>query len=208
MRTIRTFMCINLIAVAFSTGCSDSGKKPGVELPEELTVEKLREVAKEQPHLARASVREAMRSEELTEEQKRAVMRNARRVMMERIGERIDEYENAPEDQKEAVLDRHIDEFAKMREQWAKDREARRKEREANGETEEQQRESMRWRFTGGQTRGQRKARSESRNPEASVRRISYFQKMRSRAEARGIEMPGRGGPGGSRGGGDRGGRG
>jgi hypothetical protein len=73
----------------------------------------------------RGAIWERMRDQNLTDEERERLHENMRTLMMEGMEERIDEYENAPEDQKEAVLDKQIDEWVARREEWRKRREAR-----------------------------------------------------------------------------------
>lgn len=179
----------------------------GPIVPEELTVEAIKEQVKEDPMKVMDRMRDAQRDENLTEEQKRRIRRNGRAVMMEEMDKRMDEYFAATDEaEKNAILDRQIDEFQKMREVWRKRREEREAEREAKGEDAEGDRGGPPWR-RGPQTREQRQNRSEGRSPDAMAKRMTYFMAMRARAQARGIEMGGPGGRGGRRGGGGRGGR-
>ena len=111
------------------------------------------------------------------------------------LNERVDEYYDAPESKRQAMLDRHIDEFAQRREQ----RETRRREREDERNNNEAGENRQRPRFASA-TRQERKLRSESRNPDQTARAMVYFNNLRARAAERGIGMPGRG-PGRSGGG-------
>ncbi|MEE8170354.1 MAG: hypothetical protein V3T70_07385, partial [Phycisphaerae bacterium] len=145
-------------------------------------------------------VRDALSSDELTDEQKRIVVDNMREAREESMNERVDEYFSASEADKPAILDRQIDEFQKRREEW----ERRRREREASekdGDADEENDRDQFRRFFGSQTQEERKSRSEGRNPDYRARRMSYFRDMRERMQQRGIEMP-RWGGGRGRGGG------
>jgi hypothetical protein len=151
-------------------------------------------------------MRDTFEREDLSDEQRQQARRNMREVFRSMMGERVGEYLDAPPDDKVAVLDRHIDEWTKRMDDWRKQRERRRAEREQQGQdgdsAEEQQRREH-WRRGMGSTE-QRKARSESRSPDETARRMVYFSAMRQRMQERGIESPmgrGRGGGGQGRGG-------
>jgi hypothetical protein len=204
-------------------GLFSSEESKGPKVPENLTVESIKQKIVEDSGAAMRTVRETMENEELTDEERRAARRNIGRAWMELMDERITEYENAgTEEEKNAVLDRQIDEFIENMKKMRESREERRKQRETerkeNGQEDmtdaeraERRQERMKQRM--GATKGERKARSESRSAESMARRANYFKSMRQRAEQRGIEMPRYGGRGGRSGdrssgrGGDRGGR-
>ncbi len=173
-------------------GRSDSADaKP--KLPEELSVESLKKQITEGEGRIGETMRKTFQRDDLTDEQRRLAGRNMRRVWTDMMDERIDAYNNAPEDQKEAVLDKQIDEFIERMERMREDRARRQKEREASGEepeTDEQRRERFRS-YRGSQTREQRKSRSEARSPDESARRMAYMMTARKRMQERGIEMPG-----------------
>lgn len=84
------------------------------EVPVEQRFEKMREFREQE--------------QDLPEEEREKLHEGMRDMMMEEMSKRIDEYENAPEDQKVAVLDKQIDEFVAMRERWRADAERRRAE--------------------------------------------------------------------------------
>lgn len=182
-------------------------------LPEDLTAEAMRKQAKEDPGALFAKGREVREREDLTEEQRREAGRNMWRAMMGVMDERVDEYYTAAPEQQNEVLDRHIDEWTERMKEWEKRREEwRRGERddERTDEEREQERRERARRWMGA-NREERKARSESRDPDAMARRMGYFMAMRKRATERGIDLPGPGGPRGregGRGGDRRGGRG
>jgi hypothetical protein len=170
-------------------------------LPKEYTVEALKAKV-DDPGAMMGTVREAMRSEELTDEQRRELMGNMREVWRQTMLARVDEYYSAPPEEQVAVLDRHIDRFVEQMKQW----EERRKELEKNGELD---RERMGQMFTP-PTQQERKERSENRNPDQLARTMAYFMAAQSRMSERGIKMPGgfggRGMGGGGPGAGRRGG--
>jgi len=140
--------------------------------------------------------RNAMRDESLTEEQRREMFEKMREAREAEMDQRVAEYFGATEEERVAILDKHIDEFEARRREW----EARRAEREAEegddrGEREEsreERREQWRERMRS-QSQAERKERSESRNPDQQGQRMAYFSAMRSRMESRGIQPPGGG---------------
>ncbi len=174
-------------------------------LPEELSVASI----KSQMSEGSDQLRQTMRAQEdLTDEQRQELRRNMREAMGSMMTERVDEYYAAAPEEKDAVLDQHIDEFQERMKEWRKRREERRQEQ---GDDADQERNREEWRERmrgqrGGGTSEQRKSRSESRDPDQMVRRMSYFQALRRRMTERGIEMPGGRGGWGRGGGGPRGG--
>lgn len=181
-------------------------------LPEELRLETLRKNAESDPGAMRTTMMNSFRRDDLTEEQRREARENMRTVFEERLDNNINEYFTASEEDKTVVLDRQIDEFQKQMEEWRgqmeemrKEREARRAEREKNGEKADDERDEGARRWAGPQTREERKARSESNNPDKMAKRFAYFNAAQKRMTERGIETPfgrgGFGGPGGGQGG-------
>ncbi len=180
-------------------------------LPEDLRLRTLQKKAQEGPATLVETMMNTFDRDDLTEEQRRQAMRNMREIRRAETEKRVNEYFSAPEKEKQAVLDRHIDEmlenFEKMRESFEERRqqwEERRRERE-DTQDDEAARQERRRRMIG--TAEERKARSEGRDPDMMGRHIAYRQAMRSRMQERGIEMPmgsgrrgGPGGPGGGRG--------
>lgn len=179
-------------------------------LPEELTAASLAKQAEEDPGKLVETMMNTRRRDDLTEEQRRQARRNVRTLWQSQMDERVDEYFAASDEEKNAVLDRQIAEtmerMESMRKIWEQRRKEREQERKESGQDDESEQDRRR-RWGGSQTRDERKARSEDRDPDSSARRMAYFQAMRKRAEEQGIQMFGRGGPGG-RGAGGRGGRG
>jgi len=174
--------------------------KAASTLPPEFSVESLKAKA-EDPGAMMTTVREAMRRDDLTDEQRQELRQNMGQVWRETVQARVDEYFNAPPEEQTSVLDKHIDQLMAQMAEWEKRREEMERTRE-----EDRQRV--------GQTFGQasqqeRKERSEARNPDSMARAMAYFGAVRNRMSERGIKMPqgfggrGLGGPGG--GGGRRG---
>ncbi len=147
---------------------------------------------------------EAMRQPDLTDEQRDELRRKMREAFEVRMAANVDEYFDAPEEERVVILDRHIDEMEKERARM----EERRRERGEREEPPPGEREagptSRPRRDPGEMTPQERKTRSETRNPDESARRMAYFHAMRARMAERGIQPPqgpgGRGGPGGPRG--------
>lgn len=160
-------------------------------LPEELSVASLREQAEKDRGSVFTTMRETADREDLNDNQRRQAQRNMRTAMRSMADERVDEYFAADQSEKNAILDRQIDEFAERMKGWEQRRKERQREREARGEenTDESRRNWMR-RGRGAQTREQRKSRSEGRDPDKSARRSAYFSAVQKRMQERGIESP------------------
>jgi uncharacterized membrane protein YgcG len=226
--TVGTVVLLGAVGVWAYTGYTG---EPKSTLPKELQVEALKQNV-EDPGKMFDKMREVRNREDLSEEQQRELRDNFRTVFEERMNQQMDQYFTAAPEAQVDLLDEQIDRFTeqagdweKRREEWQKEREAREKERAKNGETregesEEDRRESWRNRAAN-MDRGERKERSETRDPDQMGRRMAYFSALQKRAAERGVQMPsfgrggrdagsGRGGPGGggSRGGGPSGGRG
>lgn len=176
-----------------------------VKVPKELTVDALKASATD-PQKAMETVREAFHREDLTEEQRHQVARNAHTVREAVMDERMDEYFKAGPDEKNAILDQQIDEFQKLRETWEQRRREREKERaaeKASSTDDERERDRGprdRGRFSRPQTQQERKERSEARSPDQRGRQMAYFNALRKRMADRGLQTPrfgsrGRGGP-------------
>lgn len=173
----------------FSSGDASTGAEQS-----RLSVESLK---KTNP----ADFMKLMRAEDLTDEEREELRRNARQARMERMREAMNEYFTAPEDQKVAILDRQIDEWVEMRK--------RMRERMEEDPPSEEERQKWRERM---QSRmfpsfEERKERLETAQSESRSRMMAYFAAARSRAQKRGLEMSGgRGGWGRPRGSGGPGG--
>jgi len=202
-RTPQTWIITGLCAAVLggSAWAVFRGPRPkagGVAIPPELSVDSLK-ARVEEPEKLRETIRDTMRRDDLTDEQRRQIAENMRTVWQEEMQKRVDEYFAASEEEKNAVLDRQLDEWRERMKEW----EQRRKEEEKkDGEKE---RADQRQRFAGmfgQQSREQRKERSETRDPDRAARQMAYFMAMRNRAAERGINMPMgpgggfRGGPG------------
>jgi hypothetical protein len=175
------------------------------DLPSEYSVAALQKETKN-PEQAMETVGGLMRRQDLTEEQRHEAFQNLRKVREARFEENIDEYFAAAPEEKDAVLDRHIDEFQefmkemeKHRDEWRRAREQERQNQNQNGnqnQSDESRRDRWQSRF---RTREGRQQASEGHDPDRMARRMSYFSALRKRMSERGIEMPGppgRGRPG------------
>jgi pyruvate/2-oxoglutarate dehydrogenase complex dihydrolipoamide acyltransferase (E2) component len=173
----------------------------GPAVPKDFSVASLKVTAAEEPGKLMDKVRESMDRDDLSEEQRRKIGENVREVWQTRMRESVDEYFNASDEEKNAVLDRHLEEFQKAmqameerRKEWEKER-----ENDKDGERERRGRGMF-----GPQTQEERKAQSESRNPDQMARAMAYFAAVQKRAQERGMKLP-QGGPGRGRGPGGRG---
>jgi hypothetical protein len=147
------------------------------------------------------------RRDDLSEEQREQLRRNAWEARREMMDERINRYFAAEPEDRNAILDEQINEFLEMRQRWQAAREEEEEEDERTEEEREREREQMRerWRNRPPPSREERKERYETAQSENRSRMMTYFQAVRARMQERGIEAPrgpfGRGGPGGGRGG-------
>lgn len=152
---------------------------------------------------------EQMRRTDLTDAERDALREQMRAAWEARIDKRLNEYYTASSQaDKDAILDRHIEEMDQDRQDWERRRAEREKEGATTQPTAGQQgpRRPGRPNFAAMSTQ-ERKARSESRNPDQRARMMAYFSALRARAAERGIQLPmgpggGPGGPGRGMGGG------
>lgn len=169
---------------------------PESTLPGALQVASLKAQAESNPGVLRETIRENMQRDDLSDEQQRELASNVRSVFRTLLTERVEEwYAAESQEEKTAILDRHIDEFQARRQEWDR----RRAEREKAGKDDEEEsgRERMRRAFAS-PSKQERKARSESRDPDQSARMMTYFAAVRSRMTERGMQppVPGPGGRG------------
>lgn len=177
--------------------------KPSVEVPKQFAVASLKQM---EPGPAMwDQMRELRDRKDLTDEQRDQIRDNMRQAMETRWKERVDEYFAAKGDDKKKVLDKHIDEFQKMREEM----EARRKQQEnqAGGPPEGDRPRGEGDRGQGGRggrgegSKERRMTRTQSRNPDQMARRMAYSAAIAERMKERGIQPPQwGGGPRGPRG--------
>ncbi|MEK6799448.1 MAG: hypothetical protein AABZ12_10815 [Planctomycetota bacterium] len=189
-------------------------------LPAELTVESLK-ASTGDPAWAIQRFRDVMEREDLTEEQRRQAFANMREVREEGMNSRVNEYVAASsQDDKNAILDRHIDEMEKWRVAMEQVRAER--DRAAGGGSggpsggsasgpgggpgsggqagaggsggRSGERGPGGWGgpggFMGQQTQQDRKERSESRDPDQMAQRVAYFSAIQSRMKERGMAPP------------------
>jgi hypothetical protein len=156
-------------------------------------------------------IREQMQRDDLSDEQRRALREQMRAAMEARMDNRLMEYFSAPEPERAAVLDRHIDEFQKEMQEWERRRQEREQREAARGPDTQPAAERRGRPNFAAMTQQERKERMEGRSPDRQAQMMAYFTALRARAEARGIELPqwgpGRMGGGPGMGGGPRGGR-
>ena len=159
-----------------------SAKSGGVAIPPELSVESLKAKTQE-PDKLRETIRDTMRRDDLTDEQRRQIAENMRTVWEGEMQKHDDEYYAASEEEKTAVLDRQIDEWRERMKEWEK---RRAEEQKKDGAEQGRRFPGM----FGAQSREERKERSETRDPDRAGRQMAYFAAMRSRMTERGIQMP------------------
>lgn len=148
--------------------------------------------------------REQMRDEKLTEEQRRKLGESMRATWENEMQKRVDEYFTADPAERDAILDKHIDEMEEFRkymddrrekeEQEAKDKaaaEGKSEDEAKEDEEKDREKEREKWRDRmKSRSREERKADSETRNPNQMAQRMAYFSAMRKQMEKRGIKMP------------------
>ncbi len=164
-------------------------------LPPELSAQNLK-AESEDPAKMMQAMRDLRQRTDLTEEQRREAMRRMFEERRAREEQRINEYFAAAEAQRQAILDRQIDEMQRQREEWERAREQWDREHP----TTEPASRPARPDFTS-LSRQEQKTRAESRDPDAMARNMAYRAALRARMEERGIQPPrgpwGGGGPGG-----------
>jgi hypothetical protein len=180
-------------------------------VPKEFTADALK--SESDPGKAWEKVHQAMDRTDLTDEQKHQIRENAHNVWEARMDQRMDDYFNAPANQKQAILDRHLDEMQARMKDWEKRRAEHDAQRTAAGGAQTADASGAgrngppggpgnqaggRPGDTGGRgpgrggppSREQRKSHSEARNPDQQARRMAYFGAMQQRAQQRGMQMP------------------
>jgi len=199
-------------------GCAAWGvvsltREKGPAVPKDFTVEALK-AKSEDPGQLFEQVHQAMNRTDLTEEQRHAIRENVHTVMEVQMDKRLDEYFAAAQPQRQAILDRHLDEMQAHMKEWQQRREQRQRAENRVPEEQRADHQTPGGPFpgrAGGQaadgrsggppgrpdargprqhTREERKQRSESRDPDKSARRLAYFSALHQRAEQRGIQMP------------------
>ncbi len=150
------------------------------------------------------TLREQRRSDGPPTDEEREARREigqALRPLMTQMADRhIDDYFELPDEEKNAHLDRIIDEMEERRAQWEERRRRREAERaderETERETDREERASSDRRPERTRGRGMSleriKRRIEHSTPEQRARRQAYWEALRERMEERGIEFRGR----------------
>ena len=130
-------------------------------------------------------VLDRIRSPELSDQDRDNLEANLKDLMMEDMNNKIDEYTEAPEEQKEEILDRHIDE---MQDFWAEMKAYHEKHKDdADYQAEREKRQAAHKR----PSKQDRKNWMEGSSPDRMVRMFKYWGKMKERATARGIDFGG-----------------
>ena len=122
---------------------------------------------------------EIMRSEDLSEEERRRLDTVGRAVFMSSVNINVDEYFEAPKERREQILDRHLDEWVELMAEKEAYREAHKDDSDAQAEKE------------GGKQRDRQSAkdRMEGGDPDRMKRTMYYWGQMKNRAKARGLDM-------------------
>jgi hypothetical protein len=186
-----------VVAAALGVTAHFVGAGDPAGLPPELSPKNLQASAAD-PQKLWQTMHDTMQRTDLSDEQRREAMHRMRELWQQRMDQRINAYFTAAADQKQAILDRQLDEMLeamKAREAQRAEMERQRAERQQEHERDGQHRPNF-----ATMTVQEQKARSESRDPDSAARRRAYFQALRARAAERGIQMPwggfgGHGGP-------------
>jgi hypothetical protein len=191
----------SIVAVVLATGLAFGGyhllsRNAGTDpLVDAYSPDKLKSLAG-QPGALREHMRSLRDRDNLTDEQRRQIRENMRETFRSMMDERANEYFNAPDDKKDEVLDRHLDEFEQRRREWEAER-ARDRNGPERPPADGPPRDGARRRGPFNSTPAERKARSESRSPDQRAKHMAYHRALRKRAEERGINLPFGRGPGG-----------
>ena len=103
----------------------------------------------------------------------------------------VAQYESAPQDQKDAILDRYIDMEMQSRKKWDKQYTVSQKAGTAPSDDEIARRK---YAMFVGKDSGERKSRSESISPDRVVKQAAFYRAVEQRASSRGINMRSAGG--------------
>ncbi|MCP4247730.1 MAG: hypothetical protein GY778_11835 [bacterium] len=118
---------------------------------------------------------------ELTDEERRQVGQNKAKAYWQMFEDRVDAYFAADEREREAMLDRHLDELTAQKAQKAQKGKV---DKPQQGQHPKGRKPPM--------SKQDRKAKSESANPDQMARMAAYKTALVSRARARGINLGGR----------------
>lgn len=119
----------------------------------------------------------------LTKAQQHQVIQNKGAAYEQMWEDRLDDYFEAEEAEREAILDEHLDDLAASLNRGAKQEQGKTKKQASYEEGKGQKKSSGDW------SRQERKAKSESVNPDKLARQIAYKHAMTQRADARGIDL-------------------
>lgn len=172
---------------------------------EQVAISIPRDASLEDRFEAVEKLREQMRREDLSDEEREKLGERMRQMWESEVQARVNEYFEADPERREDIINRHIDDMEKWRKlmDGRRDEEDRKARDEGKSEEEiEKEREARRERWRErmrSASREERKERSETRNPNETAQRMAYFGAMRKQMEKRGIQPPGPpgGGPGG-----------
>ncbi len=132
-------------------------------------------------------VLDRLRSEDLSQEDRERLEGNLRALMIDDMNRRAEEYDKAPPDRKQELLDRDIDDMQTFMKKMRDYREKHADEFQA--ESADRARRSHR------PTVEQRKQFMEGYNPDRMAQMVRYWRAVRQRAQQRGVDFgpPGRG---------------
>jgi len=136
-----------------------------------------------------------LRSDKLSDEDRRRLMENLRTLWMQHMAEMADEYFVASAENKVKLLDKQIDDFTEF---MQKMRDYREKHKDDPEFQQQESRDRERW---GRRDTADAKQQMVETSPDQQAKMFYVFGEMRKRAQERGIEMGWGGGPRGGRGG-------
>lgn len=153
-------------------------KEEGVAVPEAFSVESMKANMNKPENMTVRRL--SSKYQELTDEQRRQVRQNKDQAFREIVQDHVDEYFAAGDEDRDAIMDRHLEEIM---EQWE----------QKKSDAEDQQPESRKgasqvW------SRQERKEKSESADPDRMAQWGAYKTAMMKRAQARGMVWSGQGG--------------
>lgn len=182
----RTWVLVSagLIAVGGAAWAlwSRSGKADeSVPVPEAFAVDSIKQKMDDPEETKRLFA--SQQYDELADEQRRQVHQNKGEAFRQIWQDRVSEYFEAAEADREAILDRHLDALMAKMEQYDEGEEPK-NESKKQQPSKSQKRPYSEW------SRQERKAKSESGNPDQLARMMAYKTAIMKRAQARGIKMP------------------
>jgi hypothetical protein len=126
-----------------------------------------------------------LRSKDLADEQREALEKNMRDLMMADMNRKVDEYLDAPADKREEIMDRQLDEWQEFMKKM-RDYQEKNKDNPEYKEYQERQRARR-----NSPTKQERKEWMEGSSPERMGRMFQYWGQMRARAKERGMDLGG-----------------